>query len=127
MVEVRPSKSKEEIEKIFELHGIDLCEGAMACNAIENGRVVGSAVFSLVNTELTLLSVIYPKDDIYICDLVSRAVMNYGANRNALYCELGEKVPKMEFLSFGFIENINETSVNIIKTFTMCTNCKKNK
>ena len=127
MIEVRPSKSQEEVEQIFKLHGIELCEGAMSANAIENGKVVGSAVFSLVGTELTLLSVIYPKDDIYVCDLVSRSVMNYGVNRGAMFCELAETAPKKEFLAFGFIENINETSVNIIKTFTMCTNCKKNK
>ncbi len=127
MIEVRPSKNAEEIKAIFALHGIELCEGAMAMNAIENGKVVGSAVFSSIGDKLTLLSVIYPPDDIYVCDLVSRAVMNYGANRDAMYCELGESAPKKEFLMFGFIENIDETSVNIIKTFTMCTNCKKNK
>lgn len=125
MIEVKPSKSQEEINAIFKLHGIELCDGAMSVNAIENGKVVGSAVFSMIGTELTLLSVIYPSDDIYVCDLVSRAVMNYGVNRGAMYCELGESAPKKEFLAFGFIENINDTSVNIIKTFTMCTNCKK--
>ncbi len=125
MIEVKPSKSQEEIEKIFKLHNIELCEGAMAVNAIENGKVVGSAVFSLIDTELTLLSVIYPKDDLYVCDLVSRAVMNYGVNRGAMYCELAATAPKAEFLALGFIENINETSLNIIRIFTMCTHCKK--
>ncbi len=127
MIEVRPSKNQEEIEEVFEIHGAKLCEGAMSVKAIENGKVVGSAIFSLVGTELTLISVIYPKDDIYVCDLVSRGVMNYGVNRGAMYCNLAKTAPKSEFLAFGFIENINETSINIIRTFTMCTNCKKNK
>lgn len=124
MVRVTPAKSQEEIESLFNEHGIDLCEGANAVVAIENDEKVGSAVFSLIGTELTLLSVIYPNKDLYICDLTSRAVMNYGVNRGALYCELGEKAPFAEFVAFGFIKNSTETSVNIIRTFTMCTNCK---
>lgn len=126
MVRVTPAKNQEEINSYFELHEIDLCDGANAVIAVENGTVVGSAVFSLVGTELTLLSVKYPKNDLYICDLTSRAVMNYGVNRGALFCELGEKAPFSEFIAFRFISNTNEKSVNIIKTFTMCTNCKNN-
>ena len=126
MVRVTPVKSQEEIEKYFDLHSVELCDGANVMVAIENDTVVGSAVFSLVGTDLTLLSVNYPKNDLYICDLTSRAVMNYGVNRGALFCELGEKAPFAEFVAFRFIENAKETSVNIIKTFTMCTNCKNN-
>ena len=126
MVRVTPAKNQEEIKSYFELHDVDLCDGANAVIAVENDNVVGSAVFSLVGTELTLLSVKYPKNDLYICDLTSRAVMNYGVNRGAYFCELGEKAPFSEFVAFRFIENAKETSVNIIKTFTMCTNCKNN-
>ena len=126
MVRVTPAKNQEEVKDYFDAHGIEMCDGANAVVAIENDSVVGSAVFSLVGTDLTLLSVKYPKKDLYICDLTSRAVMNYGVNRGALYCELGEKAPYAEFVAFGFIKNAEETSVNIIRTFTMCTNCKNN-
>lgn len=127
VIEVKPAKSEQEVDIIFKQHGIATREGAMAMKAVENGKEVGSAAFTMIGNELTLLSVIYPKDDIYVCDLVSRAVMNYGVNRGAMYCELAEKAPVKEFLTLGFIKSTDETSVNIIKTFTMCTNCKKNK
>ncbi len=127
MVSVKPVDNEAEIAELFNQHGIELCEGAMAMIAVEKGERVGSAVFKIAGEELTLLSVIYPKQDQFICDLVSRGVMNYGVNRGMLYCELGEKAPKAEFLMFGFIKDINETSVNIIRTFTMCTHCKADK
>lgn len=126
MVRVTPVKTQEEINKYFELHGVEICDGACAMIAIENDAVVGSAVFSLTDDELKLLSVIYPKNDLFICDLTSRAVMNYGVNRGKLYCELGDKAPIKEFIAFRFIQNAEDRSVNIIKTFTMCTNCKNN-
>ena len=93
MIEVTPAKSEQEVDIIFKQHGIATREGAMAMKAVENGKEVGSAAFTMIGGELTLLSVIYPHDDIYVCDLVSRAVMNYGVNRGALFCELAEKAP----------------------------------
>lgn len=126
MVNVKPVQSEDEIIALFREHEIDMCDGAMAMIATENGETVGSAVFTLINGELTLLSVIYPKQDHFLCDLISRGVMNYGVNRGVLYCQLGEKAPKAEFVMFGFIKDKSETSVNIIRTFTMCTHCKSN-
>ncbi len=123
MVRVKPV-DEQEIELYFKQHNIEICDGAMAMVAIEGENTVGSAVFSLTEDKLTLLSVIYPEKDLFICDLTSRAVMNYGVNRGKLYCELGEKAPYKEFVLFGFIKSAEEKSVNIIKTFTMCTNCK---
>ena len=127
VVNVRPVQSDEEIVGLFKEHNIELCQGAMAMIAIEKGNQVGSAVFQLLNGELTLLSVDYPEKDYVLCDLISRGVMNYGVNRGVLYCNLGEKAPKAEFLMLGFIKDMSETSVNIIRTFTMCTHCKSNK
>ncbi len=126
MVNVKPVQSEDEIVALFGEHEIDMCEGAMAMIATENGETVGSAVFQLINGELTLLSVVYPKQDHFLCDLISRGVMNYGVNRGVLYCQLGEKAPKAEFVMFGFIKDTADTSGNIISTFTMCTHCKSN-
>lgn len=125
MVAVIPAKNQEEIAETFKEHNIELCDGAMAMIARVGDEKVGSAVFSIVNNEMTLLSVLYPKEDIGLCDLISRAAMNYGVNRNIMYCELGEKAPKKEFYTLGFIKNSEETTIDIIKTFTLCTNCKK--
>ena len=127
MVNVRPVQSDKQVSELFIQHGIKQCDGGMAMVAIENERQVGSAVFQLINGELTLLSVEYPEKDYTLCDLISRGVMNYGVNRGVLYCQLGEKAPKAEFLMLGFIKDMSECSVNIIRTFTMCTHCKSNK
>ncbi len=123
MVRVKPV-NVHEIEEYFKLHNVEICDGAMAMVALEGEERVGSAVFSITENNLTLLSVQYPEKDLFICDLTSRAVMNYGVNRGKLYCELGEKAPFKEFVLFGFIKNAEEKTINIIKTFTMCTNCK---
>lgn len=125
MVAVKPVQSDREIAEIFDEHGVVLCDGAMAMIAVEKEKKVGSAAFQLLDGELTLLSVHYPKNDLYLCDLISRGAMNYGVNRGVLYCNLGEQAPKDEFVKFGFIKDLSETSVNIIRVFTMCTHCKK--
>ncbi len=127
MVAVTPAKNEQEIRNVFEEHGIELTDGAMAMRAVENNECVGSAAFTLIDGVLTLLSVKYPQKDMFICDLISRGVMNYGVNRGVLYCELGPAAPRKEFLMFGFIKSADEDSVNIIRTFTMCTHCKENK
>ncbi len=126
MVTVKPLKDADSISQMFDAHSIELCDGAVAMIAVEGDKEVGSAVFSMIGTELTVLSVKYPKEDIYICDLVSRAVMNYGVNRGAMFCEIVPTAPVKEFYLLGFIKSVDETSIDIIKTFTMCTKCKNN-
>ena len=124
MVTVSPEKSAQRIDERFTAHGLALRDGRMAVVAFEGEKEVGYGLFSLVGTELTLLFVQYPKDDLYLCDLIARSVMNYGANRGAFDCLLGEKAPKSEFVAFGFIPDAETNTVNIIHTFTMCTHCK---
>lgn len=127
MVTVKPAPSAEKTEELFRTYRIPSCEGQMAMIAYDGDREVGCGLFSLVDSQLTLLFVDYPKNDLFLCDLISRGVMNYGANRGALDCDLVESAPKAEFVAFGFIPDLSASSVNIIRTFTMCTHCKKSK
>ncbi len=127
MVAVKPVDDIELIKKLYAEHNIEFNEYSNAVSAVENGEMVGSGLFTLIDGVLTLLSVKYPKNDLFVCDLISRGVMNYGVNRGVLYCELGENAPFAEFVAFGFIKSKEETSVNIIRTFTQCTHCNKSK
>lgn len=127
MVAVKPVNDVELIKKLYAEHNIEFTENSNAVSAVENGEMVGSGLFTLIDGTLTLLSVKYPKNDLFVCDLISRGVMNYGVNRGVLYCELGENAPLAEFVAFGFIKSKEETSVNIIRTFTQCTHCNKSK
>ena len=124
MIAVTPAKNQDQIKEVFNELGQTLSEKSMAVTAVENNKQIGCAAFNFDGEELTLLSVKYPKNDIFVCDLISRGVMNFGVNRNILYCELGPDAPIDEFVKLGFIKSKAEASVNIIKAFMECKSCK---
>ena len=123
MIVVSPMKESESIKQAFDRFQIAYSDGCMAVQALEDDRTVGYGLFSLVERDLTLLYVDYPASDPAVCDLVTRAVMNYGINRGALECEIGPEAPVKALVSLGFIPDESATSMNIVYVFTHCTHC----
>lgn len=123
MILVSPVKGTDSVKQMFDRFQIPFADGCMAVQVLEDDRPVGCGLFSLVERELVLLYVGYPAEDPEVCDLVTRAVMNYGINRGALECELGPQAPKEALVALGFIPDLSATSMNIVHVFTHCTHC----
>lgn len=124
MIHVRPA-STEEIAKIY---GESTFNGAnaMIADDTETGKTVGHSKFSIVDGNFTIIDITPAEKDIWLCDLIARATMNYAVNRSILMCCLAETAPKHAFKLLGYIENEEVTEINIIKLFTVCKNCGKN-
>ena len=123
MLTVSPISDRTEVARLFAAHDLPLTEDSLAVGAKDGDAVAGCGLFTLKGLELTLLAVDYPADDPILCDLITRAVMNYGANRGALDCALGENAPKDALLSLGFLEREDQQEMNIRHVFTTCTHC----
>lgn len=123
MIHVRPAKD-EEIKKLY---GDGIFDGAnaMIADDTESGESVGYSKFSISDGKLTLADLAPAENDIWLCDLVARATMNYAVNRGILICELSDSAPKHAFKLLKYIENEQISEINIIHLFTMCKNCKK--
>lgn len=124
MIVVSPMKDIEEVKQRFDHCRIAYTDGCMSVQAIEDGAPVGFGLFTLAERELTLLYVDYPESDPAVCDLITRAVMNYGVNRGALECEIGPMAPKKALVALGFIPDETAVSMNIVYVFTHCTHCR---
>ena len=127
MITVSPIKDERAVRALFDKHGIAFSDVCAAVCAIEGGVEVGCGLFALDGRDLTLLFVDFPETDVEICELITRAVMNYGVNRGTLDCGLGPASPKATLVSLGFIPDDTATSMNIIHVFTHCTHCHDNK
>lgn len=123
MIHVKPATS----EQIAEIFDNTLFEGANAMIATdtETGEIVGHSKFSIINGIFTIYDVSPAEKDIWLCDLISRATMNYAINRGTLLCNLDKAAPKSAFLLLRYIENEQTDCINIIQLFTMCKNCSK--
>ena len=123
MIHVKPATS----EQIAEIFDNTLFEGANAMIATdtETGEIVGHSKFSIINGIFTIYDVSPAEKDIWLCDLISRATMNYAINRGILLCNLDNAAPKNAFLLLRYIENEQTDCINIIQLFTMCKNCSK--
>lgn len=123
MIHVRPAKD-EEIKKLYS-DGIFDGANAMIADDIESGKSVGYSKFSISDGKFTLTDVSPAEKDIWLCDLITRATMNYAVNRNILICKLTDQAPKHAFKLLKYIENEQISKINIIHLFTMCKNCGK--
>ena len=123
MIHVKPATS-EQIAEIFDNNLFDGAN-AMIATDTETGEVVGYSKFSIINGVFTIHDVCPSEKDIWLCDLISRATMNYAINRGILLCNLDKVAPKGAFLLLRYIENEQTDCINIIQLFTMCKNCSK--
>ena len=123
MIHVKPATS----EQIAEIFDNTLFEGANAMIATdtETGEIVGHSKFSIINGIFTIYDVSPAEKDIWLCDLISRATMNYAINRGIILCNLHGNSPKDAFKLLRYIENDEDDCINIINLFTMCKNCSK--
>lgn len=123
MIHVRPANDGE-IKMIF---GENAPKGANAMIADDSAtnETVGHSEFTITDGKFILLNVEPAEKDIWLCDLIARATMNYAVNRGILTCRLGENAPKNAFQLLRYIENESENEINIIHLFTMCKNCSK--
>ena len=123
MIHVKPATSKQ-IAEIFDNNLFDGAN-AMIATDTETGEVVGHSKFSIIDGVFTIHDVCPSEKDIWLCDLISRATMNYAINRGILLCNLDKVAPKGAFLLLRYIENEQTDCINIIQLFTMCKNCSK--
>ena len=123
MIHVKPA-SREQIAEIFNNNLFDGAN-AMIATDTETGEVVGYSKFSIINGVFTIYDVSPAEKDIWLCDLISRATMNYAVNRGILLCNLDKAAPKRAFLLLRYIDNEQIDCINIIQLFTMCKNCSK--
>ncbi|MBQ3564430.1 MAG: hypothetical protein IJO58_04830 [Clostridia bacterium] len=123
MIHVKPATG-EQIAEIFDNNLFDGAN-AMIATDTETGEVVGHSKFSIIDGVFTIHDVCPSEKDIWLCDLISRATMNYAINRGILLCNLDKVAPKGAFLLLRYIENEQTDCINIIQLFTMCKNCSK--
>ncbi len=123
MIHVRPAKCDE----IKEIYGDTITDtaNAMIAEDCDTNDKVGHSKFEIADGKFTLFDVVPAEKDIWLCDLITRATMNYAVNRNILICNLDENAPKHAFKLLRYIENEEITEINIIHLFTMCKNCEK--
>lgn len=123
MIHVRPAK----INEIKEIYGDTITDyaNAMIAEDCDKGETVGYSKFEIDDGKFTLFDVVPAEKDIWLCDLITRATMNYAVNRNILICNLAEGSPKHAFKLLRYIENEDIGEINIIHLFTMCKNCEK--
>ncbi len=121
MIHVKPATT----EDITELYGNDILNGANAMIAedTETGERVGHSKFSIIGGDFTLGEVVPAEKDIWLCDLIARATMNYAVNRGILTCNLAENAPKHAFKLLNYIETEEISQIDIIRLFTSCKNC----
>ena len=123
MIHVKPATG-EQIAEIFDNNLFDGAN-AMIATDTETGEVVGHSKFSIIDGVFTIHDVCPSEKDIWLCDLISRATMNFAINRGILLCNLDKVAPKGAFLLLRYIENEQTDCINIIQLFTMCKNCSK--
>lgn len=123
MIHVKPATG-EQIAEIFDNNLFDGAN-AMIATDTETGEVVGYSKFSIIDGVFTIYDVSPSEKDIWLCDLISRATMNYAINRGILLCNLDKVAPKGAFLLLRYIDNEQTDCINIIQLFTMCKNCSK--
>lgn len=123
MIHVRPAKL-DEIKKIY---GDTITDhaNAMIAEDCNTGDKVGYSKFEICDGRFTLFDIVPAEKDIWLCDLITRATMNYAVNRNILVCNLDKSAPKHAFKLLRYIENEDIGEINIIHLFTMCKNCSK--
>ena len=123
MIHVKPA-TNEQIAEIFDNNIFDGAN-AMIATDTDTGEFVGYSKFSIINGVFMLYEVSPAEKDIWLCDLISRATMNYAINRGIILCSLDKEAPKSAFLLLRYIENEQTDCINIIQLFTMCKNCSK--
>ena len=123
MIHVKPA-TNDQIAEIFD-NNIFEGANAMIATDTETGEVVGHSKFSIINGIFTIYDVSPAEKDIWLCDLISRATMNYAINRGIILCNLDKNAPKGAFSLLRYIENELIDCINIIQLFTMCKNCSK--
>lgn len=123
MIHVRPAK----LDEIKEIFGDTITDhaNAMIAEDCNTGEKVGYSKFEIDDGKFTLFDVVPAEKDIWLCDLITRATMNYAVNRNILVCNLDKSAPKHAFKLLRYIENEDIGEINIIHLFTMCKNCSK--
>ncbi len=123
MIHVRPAKNDE----IKEIYGDNITDGANAMIAedCDTSERVGYSKFEITNGKFTLFDIVPAEKDIWLCDLITRATMNYAVNRNILICNFADSTPKHAFKLLRYIESEDVGEINIIHLFTMCKNCEK--
>ena len=123
MIHVRPAK----LDEIKEIYGDTITDSANAMIAedCDTGDKVGYSKFEICDGRFTLFDIVPAEKDIWLCDLITRATMNYAVNRNILVCNLDKSAPKHAFKLLRYIENEDIGEINIIHLFTMCKNCSK--
>ena len=127
MIAVSPIRNREAVRALFDRYHISFDEYSQAVEARSDETPVGHGLFTLRGNELTLQYVDYPAEDPTLCDLITRAVMNYGVNRGVIDCDLGPQAPKAALFSLGFLSSMEESCMNIIRVFTHCTACHEQK
>jgi len=123
MIQVLPSKDKEQIEKAFGESGFDFCETSGLVAAKERDTILGYCLYDLTDEKMTLLK-IEPQNDILLADGIIRSTLHVGTERfvlDAYYID-----PNLDelFTKLDFVKDKEKRQLNTDKLFGGC-HCQK--
>lgn len=122
MISVLPVKEKEEVESLFNAHGLTFTHISGAVSAECDGKRLGYCLFELDGKKMTVLE-IQPRNDLSLADGILRSALHNAVCAKVIRAEYLDSSPVEIFEKLDFILNRQEKTLNISKLFKSCHSC----
>lgn len=119
MIEIKPVNSYDELKKIYEKCGIELCDFCMAITAADNDKRLGECLFSLTPKGIFIKD-INPKNDLSLADGILRSALHVAVFNNVNNAYYEQTAPADVFDKLGFILDRQNRTLNIAKLSEGC-------